>query len=429
MTQLLEAKKGYITKEMEFVANEECIPPEKIMNEIAAGRLVIPSNIYHKKTREVGIGRILKCKINANIGRSSHASGTDEEMRKLDIAINAGADAVMDLSTGPDISPIRKNIVKNCSVPLGTVPMYQAVELVEDVADLTEEHLLNVIEEHAKDGVDFMTIHCGIKKSVIPLAEKRVLGIVSRGGSLLVNWMRMNNKENPTYTRYDDILEICRKYDVTLSLGDGLRPGCLADASDDAQFSELEELGKLARRANDAGVQVMIEGPGHVPFNQIEMNMKKEIELCNDAPFYVLGPLVTDIAAGHDHIASAIGGTMAAYSGASMLCYVTPKEHLGLPTEQDVKEGVIAHKIAAHAADVALGRINAQNKDNAVSKARANLNWNEQFKHYLDPETALSKLDKAGEKTKSCNEVCSMCGPKFCAIRLFKEGGQNDKNG
>ena len=421
MTQLLKAKEGIITDEMQFVAKEECISAEEIRAEIANGKLVIPANINHKRKRDIGIGRILKCKINANIGRSSHASGTDEEISKLDVAVKAGADAVMDLSTGPDISLIRKQIIKNCPVPLGTVPIYQAIENVENVEDLTIDDFLKTIEDHAKDGVDFATIHCGLIRKTIPMAEKRVLGIVSRGGALLTRWMRKHNSENPLNTHYDDILDICLKYDVTLSLGDGLRPGCLADASDQAQFAELEELGRLAKRANDRGVQVMIEGPGHVPFNQIEMNVQKQIEICNGSPFYVLGPLVTDVAAGYDHIASAIGGTMAAYSGASMLCYVTPKEHLGLPNIDDVREGVIAHKIAAHAADIALGKINARNADDEVSKLRANLNWKDQFQHYLDPETAKNNWDKAEDKQNSCDEVCSMCGPKFCAVRLFKE--------
>lgn len=423
-TLLALARKGTITDEMKHVARCEMIEPEDVRKEIASGHLIIPANIHHKNLKPVGIGRACRCKINANIGNSSVASGQCEEMEKLRVAIDAGADAVMDLSTGPNIDSIRRAIIANSEVPIGTVPIYEAIEMVDKVEDLTADDLFEVIERHAREGVDFITVHCGLLNKHVELAAKRTTGIVSRGGALTAKWMQINGRENPLYEYFDRLLEICGRHDVSLSLGDGLRPGCLADASDDAQFAELKTLGELTRRAREANVQVMVEGPGHIPFNQIEMNIKKQIELCDGAPFYVLGPLVTDIAAGHDHITSAIGGTMAAYAGASMLCYVTPKEHLGLPGLEDVRRGVIAHKIAAHAADIALGRPGARDRDDELSRARYDLDWEKQFELLLDPKTAMEywKGSRSHDlATSRSHEVCSMCGPKFCAMKISRE--------
>lgn len=425
MTQMSEARAGNITREMEFVARDEHLPAEKIREEVAAGRLVIPANINHKNLHPVGIGMELTCKINANLGNSSLSSGIDEEIKKVNTAIKYGADAVMDLSTGTDIDRIRLAMLEHSVKPLGTVPLYEIAEKVENIEDITEELILEIIRKQAEQGVDFMTIHCGLKKEMLSSARERLTGIVSRGGAIIAKWMEHHNKENPFYTCYDSILEIARRYDVTLSLGDGLRPGCLADASDSAQFAELAELGRLTERAWAADVQVMVEGPGHVPFNEIEYNVKKQIELCKGAPFYVLGPLVTDIAAGYDHIASAIGGTMAAYSGAAMLCYVTPKEHLGLPDLDDVRHGVIAHKIAAHAADIARGRTRARERDDAMSTARVNFDWPTQFTLALDSDRAREYRAYSCEKNADGKEDhCSMCGPKFCAMKVFKEAQQ-----
>jgi phosphomethylpyrimidine synthase len=424
MTQLLKARAGEVTTEMQTVAKDEHLSPEKVRDEIAEGRLVIPANINHKNLHPVGIGIATRCKINANLGNSPVASDTERELEKLEIALKYGSDAVMDLSTGSDIDRIRTTMIAASTAPLGTVPIYEIMEKVEETFEMTPELSLEIIEKQASQGVDFMTIHCGLKMDMLPLAEKRMTGIVSRGGSLVAQWMRHHNRENLFYTHYDAILEIARKYDVTLSLGDGLRPGCLADASDAAQFAELETLGELVKRAWEKDVQVMVEGPGHVPFNEIEYNIKKQIEICNGAPFYVLGPIVTDIAAGYDHIASAIGGTMAAYAGASMLCYVTPKEHLGLPDLEDVRAGVVAHKIAAHAADVARGRTNAREVDDKMSAARYDFDWNKQFGLALDPDKA-KEYRKEFTGKDNCNEnYCSMCGPKFCAMKIFKESAK-----
>jgi len=419
-----QARKGVITKEMEHVAREERLPADFVRKELAEGRLIIPANINHKNLKPIGIGIATRCKINANIGNSSLRSDINEELRKLDTAIKYGSDAVMDLSTGTDINEIRKAIIAHSAVPIGTVPVYQAIELVKNVEELTLDQMFYVIEEQAEQGVDFMTIHAGLLKSHLPLACKRTTGIVSRGGSLMARWMIKNNKENPFFEHFDRLLTICQRYDVSLSLGDGLRPGCLADASDDAQFAELKTLGELTKRAWEKDVQVMIEGPGHIPFNEIEMNVKREIELCHGAPFYVLGPVITDIAAGYDHIASAIGGTMAAYHGVSMLCYVTPKEHLGLPDEEDVRRGVVAHKIAAHAADVARGRIGARDRDDAMARARYSFDWDKQFELALDSDRAREY--HAGATTASGSDPatlnhCSMCGPKYCAMKVSRE--------
>lgn len=421
-TQMFYAKQKIITKQMEVVAKNEQIDVEILRNEIAKGRAIIPANINHKNLIPMGIGRSLKCKVNANIGSSALSSGIDEEVEKLKISIKYGADTVMDLSTGGDLDEIRKAIIKQSSVPIGTVPMYQIIHDVKDIKNLSIDAMLKVLEKQAIQGVSYFTIHAGFLLKFMPLVSKRKMGIVSRGGSLMATWMMHYHKENPFYQAFDEILEICSKYDVSLSLGDSLRPGCLYDATDEAQISELKTLGELAKRAWEKNVQVMIEGPGHIPFNEIEKNMKLEQEYCNDAPFYVLGPLPTDIGAGYDHITSAIGGTMAAFCGASMLCYVTPKEHLGLPNAKDVREGLIAHKIAAHAADVALKKPGAIDRDHKMSDARYAFDWNKQFELSLDPEKAREFHDESlPEEGFKKAEFCSMCGPKFCAYKISKE--------
>lgn len=421
-TQMYYAKKGIITEEMQFVADLEGIDAEFLREQVALGRLIIPANINHTNLVPMGIGRALKCKINSNIGSSSLNSSIDEEVEKLKVSIKYGADTVMDLSTGGDLDEIRRAIIDNSSVPIGTVPIYQIIHDVKDIMNLDIPTMLKTLEKQAIQGVSYFTIHAGFKLEFMPLVAKRKMGIVSRGGSLMASWMMHYHRENPFYSAFEKILEICAKYDVALSLGDSLRPGCLYDATDEAQLSELKVLGELAKRAWAKNVQVMIEGPGHVPFNEIELNMKLEQKFCNDAPFYVLGPLPTDIGAGYDHITSAIGGTMAAYHGASMLCYVTPKEHLGLPNAKDVREGIIAHKIAAHCADVALGKKGAIDRDHAMSDARWNFDWNRQFELSLDEERAREYHDETlpDEAFKDA-EFCSMCGPKFCAYKISKE--------
>ncbi len=429
-TQSYLARQGEITPAMRHVAVEEGLEPDLVRAEIAAGRLIIPANVNHTSLEPMAIGAVARVKINANIGNSTVKSDTENELEKLRVSIRYGADTVMDLSTGGDLDAIRTAIIKGSPVPIGTVPIYQAAALVERVEDLTPDHLLSVIERQAQQGVDYMTVHCGLLRRHLPLARKRLIGIVSRGGGLLARWMAHHHRENPLYERFDDILEIARRYDVTLSLGDGLRPGCLADASDEAQFAELSTLGELTLRAWEKDVQVMIEGPGHVPMNQIEMNVRKQKELCHDAPFYTLGPLVTDIAPGYDHITSAIGGAMIAWYGADMLCYVTPKEHLGLPDLEDVRIGIVAHKLAAHAADVARGRAGARDRDDAMSRARGAFDWKAQFSLALDPDMARQLYRDA--HSDSCVEdgrACSMCGPKFCPMRGFQEidwDGQKD---
>ncbi|OGQ49271.1 MAG: phosphomethylpyrimidine synthase [Deltaproteobacteria bacterium RIFCSPLOWO2_02_FULL_47_10] len=423
MTQMQQAREGRTTEEMLIVAKDEHLEPEFVRKELAEGRLIIPANINHKKLKPIGIGIATRCKINANIGNSSLRSDIEDELNKLRIALKYGSDAVMDLSTGAGINEIRKAIIENSPAPVGTVPIYQAIETVENVEDLTLDQIFDVIEFQARQGVDFMTIHAGILRKHVSLACERTTGIVSRGGALMARWMAKNGKENPFYEHFDRLLDICRRSDVSLSLGDGLRPGSLADASDSAQFAELATLGELTKRAWAACVQVMIEGPGHIPFNEIEMNVKKEIELCYGAPFYVLGPLVTDVAAGYDHIASAIGGTMAAYHGVSMLCYVTPKEHLGLPEEDDVRQGVIAHKIAAHAADVARGRLHARDRDDAMARARYSFDWQRQFELALDSDRAREFHKSSNTETlkPAGEQFCSMCGPKYCAMKNSQE--------
>ena len=420
-TQMYYAKKGVITPEMNYVAQAEMLDPELVRSEVAAGKMIIPANIHHENLLPMAIGREAKTKINANIGNSSLSSDIDAELEKLQICLKYGADTVMDLSTGGDLDMIRSAIIANSSVPIGTVPMYQIIHDIKEVENLKAADILKTLEKQARQGVSYFTIHAGFLLKFMPLVAKRKMGIVSRGGSLTASWMMHHHKENPFYEAFDDILEICAAHDVALSLGDGLRPGCLYDATDEAQLSELRVLGELTLRAWEKNVQVMIEGPGHIPLNQIEYNMKIERELCHGAPFYVLGPLPTDIGAGYDHITSAIGGTMAAFYGASMLCYVTPKEHLGLPNANDVREGIVAHKIAAHAADVALGKAGAIERDHAMSDARYAFDWNRQFELSLDPERARELHDESlPQESFKKAEFCSMCGPKFCAYKISK---------
>jgi phosphomethylpyrimidine synthase len=419
VTQMHYARKGVVTEEMAFVARRERLDPELVRSEVARGRMIVPANVNHPELEPIAIGIAATCKINANIGNSQVVGDVQGELEKLRICLKHGADTVMDLSTGGDIPQIREAILRHSPLPVGTVPIYEAMAHVGDVAELTPDLLLQVIEGQARQGVDYMTIHAGLLRDFIPLAAHRVTGIVSRGGALMAQWMLANGKENPLYTHFDAICEIFKRHDVAFSLGDGLRPGCLADASDAAQFAELKVLGELTRRAWAHDVQVMVEGPGHVPLDQIPMNMEKERELCDEAPFYVLGPLVTDIAPGYDHITSAIGATVAAQHGAAMLCYVTPKEHLGLPDAEDVRQGIIAYKIAAHAADVARHRPGARDRDDALSRARYAFDWNRQFELSLDPDAARSMHDQTlpHDAFKSA-EFCSMCGPKFCSMKI-----------
>lgn len=421
MTQLESARLGTITPEMEFVASREDLAPELIRSEVARGRMVIPANVNHlrKNLEPMAIGVASSCKINANIGNSAVTGKAEGELEKLHTAVHLGADTVMDLSTGGNINEIRQAIIDASPVPIGTVPIYQVIQEVRDVADITPKQMLDMVEHQAKQGVDYMTIHAGVLLEYLPLTTKRVTGIVSRGGSLMGAWMLQRHEQNPWYTHFDELCEIMRAYDVTYSLGDGLRPGCLADANDRAQFAELETLGELTTKAWERGCQVMIEGPGHIPMHLVKMNVEKERELCHDAPFYVLGPLVTDIAPGYDHITSAIGAALAAEAGAAMLCYVTPKEHLGLPNKDDVRQGVIAYKIAAHAGDIARGRKNARKRDDELSKARYEFDWNRQFELSLDPDTARRMHDETlPQDVFKSAKFCSMCGPKFCSMRI-----------
>ncbi len=427
-TQMYYARRGELTREMSYVAKIEGVSENLVMDEVANGRIIIPANVNHINLKPMGIGRKLKTKINANIGNSSLSSDICAELRKLEICLEFGADTVMDLSTDGDLDAIRSAIIEHSSVPVGTVPMYEILKEAKEVTNITNELILSVLEKQARQGVSYFTIHAGFLREFLPLVKKRKMGIVSRGGSLSASYMSKLNKQNPFYEIFDQILEICARYDVSLSLGDGLRPGCLYDATDEAQLSELKVLGELTLRAWQKDVQVMIEGPGHVPLNQIEYNMKIEQELCHDAPFYVLGPLVSDIGAGYDHITSAIGGTMAAYHGASMLCYVTQKEHLGLPNENDVREGIVAHKIAAHAADVALGKAGAIEKDHAMSDARYAFDWNKQFELSFDPKKARELHDESlPEDAFKSAHFCSMCGPKFCAYKISKDLEKGEK--
>ena len=418
-SQMHYARRGEITEEMQYVAARERVTPEFICDEIAIGRMIIPANINHPNLEPMAIGVGSTCKINANIGNSSTTSDLDTELEKLRTAVALGADTVMDLSTGGDLDAIRTSNIQNSPVPIGTVPIYQALEEVPRVEDLSIEKMLEVIERQAKQGVDYMTIHAGVLSKHVPLTRGRVTGIVSRGGSILSQWMTAHKKENFLYTHFDEICEIFKKYDVSFSLGDGLRPGCLADANDAAQFGELDVLGELTEKAWKHDVQVMIEGPGHIPMHQVAMNVEREMKVCHEAPFYVLGPLVTDIAPGYDHITSAIGAALAGQAGAAMLCYVTPKEHLGLPNKDDVRQGVIAYKIAAHAADIARGRPGARDRDDALSHARFTFDWNKQFELSLDPETARNMHDEElPDDAFKDAKFCSMCGPKFCSMRI-----------
>jgi len=418
-TQMHYARRGIVTEEMEYVARREKLAPETIRDEVARGRLIIPANINHRNLEPMCIGVASKCKINANIGNSAVTSNIDEELEKLGSSVKYGADTVMDLSTGGDIPRIRQAIIDNSPVPIGTVPIYEALSRVRRLEDLSASLMLEVIHEQAEQGVDYMTIHAGVLVQYIPLTTKRITGIVSRGGSILAEWMVKNHKQNMLYECFEDICKIFAKYDVSFSLGDGLRPGSVADASDEAQFAELKTLGELTKKAWEYDVQVMIEGPGHIPMDQIQLQVEKEKEMCYEAPFYTLGPLVTDFAPGYDHITSAIGAAMIGWYGASMLCYVTPKEHLGLPNREDVKAGIIAYKIAAHAADIARHRPGARDRDDDLSRARYRFDWNKQFELSLDPETARSMHDETlpDEGFKDAH-FCSMCGPKFCSMNI-----------
>jgi phosphomethylpyrimidine synthase len=420
VTELEKARLGAITPEMRRVwKREPHLSPEQIRDEIAAGRMIIPANRVHLSSGldPMGIGRAATTKINANLGASPVSSETEEEIEKMKWAVRWGADTVMDLSTGGDIDATREAIIRSSPVPIGTVPIYSMI-IGRRIEDLTHKDILAGIEHQAKQGVDFITIHAGLLREHIPYVRGRVTGIVSRGGSLLAKWMIHHGRQNPFYDLFDEICDIAREYDVSFSLGDGLRPGSLADSTDEAQLRELNVLGELTERAWAKGVQVMIEGPGHIPFDQIEYNMKIERTLCHGAPFYVLGPLVTDIFPGYDHITSAIGATAAAYHGASILCYVTPKEHLGLPKKKDVKEGCVAYKIAAHAADIALGIPGSRGRDDELSKARAALNWERHIALSFDPDTARAFHD---EDLGVDTDFCAMCGHDWCAVRISKE--------
>ncbi|ENW16334.1 Hydroxymethylpyrimidine phosphate synthase ThiC [Acinetobacter haemolyticus CIP 64.3 = MTCC 9819] len=457
VTQMHYAKQGIITPEMEYIAIRENqrqredvdmrqhpgqnfgaqnlreITPEFVRQEVAAGRAIIPANINHPECEPMIIGRNFLVKINANIGNSALGSSIDEEVAKMTWATRWGADTIMDLSTGKNIHETREWIIRNSPVPIGTVPIYQALEKVDGVAeDLTWEIFKDTLIEQAEQGVDYFTIHAGVLLRYVPMTANRLTGIVSRGGSIMAQWCLAHHEENFLYTHFDEICEIMKAYDVSFSLGDGLRPGCIQDANDEAQFSELKTLGELTHRAWEHDVQVMIEGPGHVPMHMIKENMDLQLEVCKEAPFYTLGPLTTDIAPGYDHITSAIGAAMIGWYGTAMLCYVTPKEHLGLPNKKDVKDGIITYKIAAHAADLAKGHPGAQVRDNALSKARFEFRWDDQFNLSLDPDTARSMHDETlpKEAHKSAH-FCSMCGPKFCSMKItqnVRDYAQNQRN-
>ncbi len=427
-SQMHYARRGVITEEMGFVALRERLTPELVRDEVARGRMIIPANISHPELEPMCIGVASLCKINANIGNSAVTSNIDEELKKLHTSVHYGADTVMDLSTGGDIHEIREAILRHSPVPIGTVPIYEAIARVKRLEDLSADLMLEVIEEQAAQGVDYMTIHAGVLVQYLPLISQRITGIVSRGGAILAQWMAHHHRQNFLYERFEDICKIFKKYDVSFSLGDGLRPGCVADASDEAQFAELRTLGELTDIAWKHDVQVMIEGPGHVPLDKIKEQVDKEVEWCHEAPFYTLGPLVTDIAPGYDHITSAIGAAMIGWHGAAMLCYVTPKEHLGLPNEKDVKDGIIAYKIAAHAADIARHRPGARDRDDALSYARYTFDWNKQFELSLDPETARSMHDETlpDDYYKEA-AFCSMCGPKFCSMNYSSKIDEYNK--
>ena len=422
-TQLSYARRGEITPEMEFVAAREGLPAEFVRSEVARGRAIIPANVRHLELEPMIIGRNFLVKINANIGNSAVSSTVQEEVEKLQWSTRWGADTVMDLSTGANIHETREHILRNSPVPIGTVPIYQCLEKVNGkIEDLNIDLFLETLEEQCEQGVDYFTIHAGVLMRYVPLTAKRRTGIVSRGGSILAKWCLAHHEENFLYTHFDRLCELMKRYDVSFSLGDGLRPGCIADANDEAQFGELETLGELTQRAWKHDVQVMIEGPGHVPMHKIKENMDRQLEVCHEAPFYTLGPLVTDIAPAYDHITSAIGAAMIGWYGTAMLCYVTPKEHLGLPNAQDVKEGVIAYKIAAHAADLAKGHPGAQAWDDALSKARFEFRWEDQFNLALDPSTAREYHDETlpADGAKAAH-FCSMCGPHFCSMKITED--------
>ena len=430
VTQMHYARQGEITQEMAFIAIREDVEPEFVRSEVARGRAIIPANINHPEIEPMIIGRNFLVKINANIGNSAVTSSIEEEVEKLQWAVKWGSDTVMDLSTGKDIHETREWIIRNSPVPIGTVPIYQALEKAGGVAEeLTWEIYRDTLIEQCEQGVDYFTVHAGVLLRYVPLTADRVTGIVSRGGSILAKWCLAHHKENFLYTHFREICEIMKLYDVSFSLGDGLRPGCIADANDEAQFGELRTQGELTRIAWEYDVQVMNEGPGHIPMHQIKENMEKQLEWCDEAPFYTLGPLTTDIAPGYDHITSAIGAAMIGWYGTAMLCYVTPKEHLGLPNRQDVKDGVIAYKIAAHAADLAKGHPGAQARDDALSKARFEFRWEDQFNLSLDPETAKKFHDETlpAEGAKVAH-FCSMCGPHFCSMKITQDVRDYAKN-
>ena len=419
-TQIHYARQGVTTEEMEYVAKRENQSAELIRDEVARGRMIIPANVRHTNLEPMAIGIESKCKVNSNIGNSAVTSEIDQELEKLDYSLKYGADTVMDLSTGGDIPRIREAIINHSPVPIGTVPIYEALTRVNGrIEDLTWPVMRDVITEQAEQGVDYMTLHAGVLIQYVPMATKRVTGIVSRGGALLAEWMVRHHKQNFLYENFEEMCSIFQKYDVSFSLGDGLRPGSIADASDEAQFAELKTLGELTTKAWEYDVQVMIEGPGHIPLDEIKLQVDKEMEMCHEAPFYTLGPLVTDIAPGYDHITSAIGAAMIGWHGASMLCYVTPKEHLGLPNKEDVKQGLIAYKIAAHAADVARHRPGARDWDDELSKARYEFDWNRQFELAIDPETARAMHDETlPEEGYKEAHFCSMCGPNYCSMNI-----------
>jgi phosphomethylpyrimidine synthase len=428
LSQMHLGRRGAITEEMEYVAQREKLSAELIREEVARGRMIIPANVNHPELEPMAIGVASLCKINANIGNSAVSSNIEEELKKLHTAVHFGADTVMDLSTGGDIHQIREAILRHSPVPIGTVPIYEAVQRVKRVEDLSADLMLEVIEEQAEQGVDYMTIHAGVLIQYLPLVAKRITGIVSRGGAILGQWMAHHHKQNFLYERFDDITKIFKKHDVSYSLGDGLRPGCVADASDEAQFAELRTLGELTTKAWEHDVQVMIEGPGHIPLDKIQEQVELEKQWCYEAPFYTLGPLVTDIAPGYDHITSAIGAAMIGWYGAAMLCYVTPKEHLGLPNEKDVKDGILAYKIAAHAADIARHRPGARDRDDALSHARYTFDWNKQFELSLDPETARAMHDETlPDDYYKGAAYCSMCGPKFCSMNYSSKVDEYNK--
>ncbi len=417
VTQMHYARAGVITDAIRHCAEQEQVDPELIREEVARGRAIIPANIHHTSLSPIVIGKRFRTKVNANIGSSALDARIENELEKLHTALRWGADTVMDLSTAGDLDAIRVAIIQHSPVPIGTVPVYQLLTEARTVEDIRESDFLDIVEHQAQQGVDYMTIHAGVLRSFIPLTEKRLTGIVSRGGAIMAEGCLVHHRENPYYTHFDKLLDICQRYDVTISLGDGLRPGSIADANDEAQLSELRVLGQLTKRAWTKDVQVMVEGPGHIPIHLLEENVRLQQEWCDEAPFYTLGPLVTDIAPGYDHITSAIGAAIVAWHGTALLCYVTPKEHLGLPNAEEVKQGLIAYRIAAHAADIAKGIPGARDRDDALSKARFEFDWNRQFELAIDPDTARALHDETMPKeAHKFAPFCSMCGPRFCPM-------------